>query len=261
MIAALGASPTPCWWRSTRQMGAEAWRADRYELGAGLLLADRDHHRGRAADDRLAPGRCHLARPGHRPHLVGNTNFRSRARCRSARRSAAGATALHSGGERRPDAGARPRSSSGTGGLGRHRPPPHRPPGAAIHDVDAHRGGRRDLRAEQLRRTARRGRDDRRAAVVERPPRARDRWASSHLVQHQDRSFSSVETGELVIARFMPAGYEEVDRMHLLTPITRTRGGGSNRWRNVDRAVPGSIRRSRSATSSRTTSRWSSACR
>ena len=58
-----------------------------------------------------------------------------------------------------------------------------------------------------------------------------DRWASSHLVQHQDRSFISVETGELVIARFTPAGYEEVDRTHLLTPTTRTRGGGSNRWR------------------------------
>ena len=64
-----------------------------------------------------------------------------------------------------------------------------------------------------------------------------DRWASSHLVQHQDRSFISVETGELVIARFTPAGYEEVDRTHLLTPTTRTRGGGSNRWRNHDRAV------------------------
>ena len=64
-----------------------------------------------------------------------------------------------------------------------------------------------------------------------------DRWASSHLVQHQGRAFISVETGDLVIARFTPAGYEEVDRTHLLTPTTRTRGGGSNRWRNVDRAV------------------------
>ena len=64
-----------------------------------------------------------------------------------------------------------------------------------------------------------------------------DRWASSHLVQHEDRSFISVETGDLVIARFSPAGYEEVDRTHLLAPTTRTRGGGSNRWRNHDRAV------------------------
>ena len=59
-----------------------------------------------------------------------------------------------------------------------------------------------------------------------------DRWASSHLVQHQDRSFISVETGDLVIARFTPAGYEEVDRTHLLTPTTRTRGGGSNPLEN-----------------------------
>ena len=46
-----------------------------------------------------------------------------------------------------------------------------------------------------------------------------DRWASSHLVQHQDRSFISVETGELVIARFTRAGYEEVDRTHLRRPL------------------------------------------
>ena len=63
------------------------------------------------------------------------------------------------------------------------------------------------------------------------------RWASSHLVRHRDRWFISVETGDLVIARFSPAGYEEVDRTHLLTPTTRTRGGGSGRWRGVDRAV------------------------
>ena len=41
-----------------------------------------------------------------------------------------------------------------------------------------------------------------------------DRWASSHLVQPEDRAFISVETGELVIARFTPAGYEEVGRTH-----------------------------------------------
>ena len=53
----------------------------------------------------------------------------------------------------------------------------------------------------------------------------------------QDRAFVSVETGELVIVRFTPACYEEVDCTHLLTPTTRTRGRGFNRWRNVDRAV------------------------
>ena len=64
-----------------------------------------------------------------------------------------------------------------------------------------------------------------------------DRWASSHLVQHEDRAFISVETGDLVIARFTPTGYEEIDRTHLLTPTTRTRGGGSNRFRQHDRPV------------------------
>ena len=34
----------------------------RYELGGRLLLADRDHRRGRAAVDRLGPGRGHVAR-------------------------------------------------------------------------------------------------------------------------------------------------------------------------------------------------------
>ena len=54
-------------------------------------------------------------------------------------------------------------------------------------------------------------------------------------MQNGDRWFVVNETGELVLARFTPAGYEEVDRTHLLTPTTRTRGGASGRW--DDRAV------------------------
>ena len=54
-------------------------------------------------------------------------------------------------------------------------------------------------------------------------------------MQNGDRWFVVNETGELVIARFTPAGYEEIDRTHLLTPTTRTRGGASGRW--DDRAV------------------------
>ena len=57
-----------------------------------------------------------------------------------------------------------------------------------------------------------------------------ERWANSYLVQNGDRWFVVVETGELVIARFTPAGYEEVDRTLLLTPTTRTQGGASGRW-------------------------------
>ncbi len=57
-----------------------------------------------------------------------------------------------------------------------------------------------------------------------------ERWANSYLVQNGDRWFVTNETGELIIARFTPAGYEEVDRTRLLEPTTRTRGGASGRW-------------------------------
>ena len=62
-----------------------------------------------------------------------------------------------------------------------------------------------------------------------------ERWATSYLVRNGDRWFAVNETGELIIARFTPGGYEEVDRTLLLTPTTRTQGGASGRW--DDRAV------------------------
>lgn len=62
-----------------------------------------------------------------------------------------------------------------------------------------------------------------------------ERWANSYLVQNGDRWFVTNETGDLIIARFTRAGYEEVDRTLLLKPTTRTRGGASGRW--DDRAV------------------------
>ena len=43
------------------------------------------------------------------------------------------------------------------------------------------------------------------------------------------------DAGELIIARFTPDGYEEVDRTPLLEPTLRTRGGASGRWN--DRTV------------------------
>ena len=57
-----------------------------------------------------------------------------------------------------------------------------------------------------------------------------ERWGNSYLVQHEDRWFVINETGELVIARFTPAGYEEIDRTLLMTPNTQTQGGASGRW-------------------------------
>ena len=62
-----------------------------------------------------------------------------------------------------------------------------------------------------------------------------ERWANSYLVRNGDRWFVINETGELIITRFHPAGYEEIDRTLLLEPTTRTRGGASGRW--DDRAV------------------------
>ena len=100
----------------------------------------------------------------------------------------------HAGGERRPDAGAQSRPPGGADGLDQRQPQPHRLPGAAIRDVDPRPGERRDLRAQQLRRVARRRHDSRRAAVVERAARVRGAPGQPHFVQHGDRAFVSVET-------------------------------------------------------------------
>ena len=64
---------------------------------------------------------------------------------------------------------------------------------------------------------------------------AQDRWATAYFVRHRDRWFVTNDSGDLVIARFSPEGYEELDRTHLLAPTTRTRGGATGRW--GDRAV------------------------
>ena len=62
-----------------------------------------------------------------------------------------------------------------------------------------------------------------------------DRWATAYFVRHGDRYFVTNDSGELIIARFTPEGYEEIDRTPLLSPTSRTRGGISGRFR--DRAV------------------------
>ncbi|MCY4659355.1 MAG: PQQ-like beta-propeller repeat protein [Acidobacteria bacterium] len=64
---------------------------------------------------------------------------------------------------------------------------------------------------------------------------AQDRWATAYFVRNGDRHFVVNDSGDLIIARFTPEGYEEIDRTLLLTPTTRTRGGASGRWN--DRAV------------------------
>ena len=64
------------------------------------------------------------------------------------------------------------------------------------------------------------------AAVVQ------ERWGTAMLVAHAPtgRVFIYNEMGELILAELSPEGYTEIDRVALITPTTRTRGGASGRW-------------------------------
>ena len=53
---------------------------------------------------------------------------------------------------------------------------------------------------------------------------AQVRWGSAHIVQHGDRYFVNTDDGFLVIARFTPEGYAELDRTKLIEP---TSGSGT----------------------------------
>lgn len=44
------------------------------------------------------------------------------------------------------------------------------------------------------------------------------RWANAFIVAQADRYFLFNETGDLIIARLSPAGYQEISRVHLLDP-------------------------------------------
>ena len=55
----------------------------------------------------------------------------------------------------------------------------------------------------------------------------RARWASAFIVAHEDRFFINNDRGDLIIARFSPAGYEEVSRTPLIEPTSNS----SNRRR------------------------------
>ena len=61
------------------------------------------------------------------------------------------------------------------------------------------------------------------------------RFGTAYFVQNGDRYFVTNDEGFLIIARFTPEGYHEIDRTLLLRPTTRTRGGATGRW--DDRAV------------------------
>ena len=59
-----------------------------------------------------------------------------------------------------------------------------------------------------------------------------ERWGTAMFVQHaaSGRTFLYNEMGQLIIAELSPEGYTELDRVQLIAPTTRTRGGATGRW-------------------------------
>ena len=47
---------------------------------------------------------------------------------------------------------------------------------------------------------------------------ANARWANAFLIKHEDRYFIASETGDLIIAKLSPSGYEEISRTHIIEP-------------------------------------------
>jgi len=63
--------------------------------------------------------------------------------------------------------------------------------------------------------------------------REKVRWAAGLIVRQGERYFVSTDRGELVIARFTPEGYEEIDRTALIeptSPASRRRELGAVHW-------------------------------
>ena len=61
------------------------------------------------------------------------------------------------------------------------------------------------------------------------------RFGTAYVVRNGDQYFVTNDSGELLIARFTPEGYQEIDRTPLIKPTLHTRGGASGRW--TDRVV------------------------
>ena len=55
-----------------------------------------------------------------------------------------------------------------------------------------------------------------------------ERWGTAFMVRHQDRYFVNNGEGDLIIARFTPTGYVEVDRTRLIEPTHEV--GTSRAW-------------------------------
>ena len=58
----------------------------------------------------------------------------------------------------------------------------------------------------------------------------RNRWGSADVIKHEDRYVVDNENGDLIIARFSPEGYVELDRTHLLNPTSHSGYGLSRVW-------------------------------
>ncbi len=59
------------------------------------------------------------------------------------------------------------------------------------------------------------------------------RWVSAQIVKNGDRYFINTDRGDLVIAKLSPQGYQEIDRIRIITPtnpIQRRRELGAVSW-------------------------------
>ena len=59
---------------------------------------------------------------------------------------------------------------------------------------------------------------------------AQARWGTAHFVRHGDRYFVSNDDGYLIVARFTPEGYVELDRTMLLEPTSHAGYGPQRRF-------------------------------
>ena len=63
---------------------------------------------------------------------------------------------------------------------------------------------------------------------------AQARWGTAFMVRHEDRYFINNDEGFLIIGRFTPQGYEELDRTRLIEPTSQSGFGPRKLW---DRTV------------------------
>ena len=54
----------------------------------------------------------------------------------------------------------------------------------------------------------------------------RERWSTLFMVPHGDRVFVWNDHGDLILARLTPAGYQEINRVHVLEPDMPSTGSG-----------------------------------